>query len=133
MDAPDRKLLDASLSRASMLTTLRARIRCAPKISADVRRGCGVGEIRALRQRRASESGHQRANEASPVPCDDATLTGLTERAERLVGEARKLMALYIAEVLGRPSAGPPSFGAQAALGRGWPSALARRVKPEQY
>ena len=34
---------------------------------------------------------------------------------------------------LGRPSAGPPSLGARSALGRGWPSALARRVKPEQY
>ena len=59
-----------------------------------------------------------------------ALATTEDERAERLVGEARKLMALYIAEVLGRPSAGPPSLGAQAALGRGWPSALARRVKP---
>jgi hypothetical protein len=184
-----------------------------------VRRGCGVGEIRALRQRRASgESGRQRADEASPAPCDDTTLTGLAamveigpsadyklalgtdrnaaialsssvagvverreplgdvlrgriaaihraanpalgedeaaaaavivnqvmkmipalaatedERAERLVGEARKLMALYIAGVLERPSAAPASLGAQLALGRGWPSALARRVKPEQY
>jgi hypothetical protein len=62
-----------------------------------------------------------------------ALATTEDERAERLVGEARKLMAQYIAEVLGRPSAGPPSLGAQAALGRGWPSALARRVKPEQY
>ena len=53
--------------------------------------------------------------------------------AERLVGEARKLMAQHIAEVLERPSAAPPSLGAQSALGRGWPSALARRVKPEQY
>ena len=184
-----------------------------------MRRGCGVGEIRALRQRRASgESGRQCADEASPAPCDDTTLTGLavmveigfsadyklalgTDRnaaialsssvagiverreplghvlrgriaaihraanpahgedeaaaavvivnqvmkmilalaatedqpAERLVGEARKLMAQHIAEVLERPSAAPPSLGAQSALGRGWPSALARRVKPEQY
>jgi hypothetical protein len=42
-------------------------------------------------------------------------------------------MAQHIAEVLERPSAAPPSLGAQSALGRGWPSALARRVKPEQY
>jgi hypothetical protein len=33
--------------------------------------------------------------------------------AERLVSEARKLMAQYIAEVLERPSAAPPSLGAQ--------------------
>ena len=47
-----------------------------------MRRGCGVGEIRALRQRRASESGRQRANEASPAPCDDTTLTGLAVMVE---------------------------------------------------
>jgi len=48
-----------------------------------VRRGCGVGEIRALHQRRASgESGRQRADEASPAPCDDTTLTGLAAMVE---------------------------------------------------
>ena len=46
--------------------------------------------------------------------------------AERLVGEARKLMAQYIAEVLERPSAAPPSLGTQSALGRG----LAERACP---